>query len=88
MIRYIWKEGKYLYPNSDFSGNKIRIPYHQNHIFVNILERIKEERIGQDSVHVKLFYTDGTVLEGWYLDIADYVTLVNDHELYDGRFNQ
>ncbi len=63
----------------------IKIPYSDGHVFVNILERIKGV---QDIVKIKLFYPNGTIIEGWYLDHMDTIDIYNRDLLYDGRFNQ
>jgi len=89
MIRYklVPSDCKYLYLNSAFQReDKIAIPMSRNDIFVNILE-LKEISIGT-AIHVKLYYSDGTILEGWTGLWLNPICLANEIELYDGRFNQ
>lgn len=90
MIRYIWipKDGKYIYRTSEFKReDKIEVPHSPDSpIFVNILER--RAYGGNTAYKVKLFYSNGEVLEGWITDMLFPVKVTNQEELFDGRFNQ
>jgi len=67
MNRYVWNgEAKYLFPTRNFKDEeKIFVPKseYNNPIFVNILEIHEDE--GIVFARLKLFYSNGTVLEGW-----------------------
>lgn len=93
MNRYIWiqSDGRYLSTTSDFKKeDRITVPAPKNgtDIFVNILE-VKEDKYRNQNVYlVKLFYYDGTVLQGWTALNAPPIKITNMDELLDGRFNQ
>lgn len=89
MIRYIWnREGRYIY--KDESLNKkipINISARNEKIYVNILER--KEYNGIILYKVKLYFSNGEVLEGWTANyIVDIEIEDTKDELFDGRFNQ
>ena len=89
MIRYIWvqNDGKNIYPTSEFkTEDKIEVPRSDNPIFVNILRR--QRLLGNMAYQVKLFFSNGETLEGWTADFSFPITLINEEELFDGRFNQ
>ena len=91
MVRYIWdtrfSNGKFIYSCSNFNKEtRICVPYSKEKIFVNILE--KNDNKWCHHFKVKLFYSDGTVLEGWTSDLDLPIQLTNKEELFDGRFNQ
>ena len=86
MIRYIWKQNnRYLWKTSDFKEeDRILVKCALNPIFVNILEVKKGI---PTATLVRLFYSDGTVLEGWTALNNSPISLTNTKELFDGRFN-
>jgi len=87
MIRYFWNgEAKHLYATEDFKKEDgIAIPPDPfNRIFVNIIKRVGSHDI---RVKVKLFYANGTVLEGWTALNNDPISFTAMDELFDGRFN-
>jgi hypothetical protein len=54
-------------------------------IFVNILKVIGDF----DYCHLRLYYSDGTVEEGFtIMKFNTPIRIFNEIELYDGRFNQ
>lgn len=56
-------------------------PLHQE-VFVDILDQ------NDTSYKLRVFLPDGKIVVGWCLGkIMSYVTIHNEHELYDGRFN-
>ena len=93
MIRYIWnREGRYIYQDESF---KVKIPVlylpTKDKIYVNILE--KKNNLLQfygwlTSYKVKLYCSNGEVLEGWTNDSNMFIEIENKDELFDGRFNQ
>jgi hypothetical protein len=98
-VRYIWDftGHRYLYKTNDFNADeKIEIPLHDErngHVFVNILERVDAHDVFKgnaafESFHVKLFYPDGRVVEGWFIDTIESMKITNIDQLFDGRFNQ
>ncbi len=98
-VRYVWDftGHRYLYKTKDFNdGDKIRIPLNESkfgEVYVNILERVSAddyfgEHTAYDSFHVKLFYPDGKIVQGWFIDTIDSIKVTNADELLDGRFNQ
>jgi uncharacterized protein YfaA (DUF2138 family) len=89
MIRYVWqwKDGRKIYKSLPFVAQEaIELPYAEV-IYVNILQRIAQDN-GNTAYKVKLYYHDGTVYEGWTSDHHMPISLINDEELFDGRFNQ
>ena len=90
-IRYVidFSSGmKKLYKTADLNHKDyIDIPYSDDTVFVNILERTKAYH-DLDLIKIKLFYSDGTTIEGWYLDWIDVIGLADRKLLFDGRFNQ
>jgi hypothetical protein len=91
MIRYIWNSkdtsGKIIYSDSSFpKEGKINVPTSGQPIFVNILERLQDGLCYR--FHVKLFYSNGDILEGWTSSFNLPIHLLNSEELLDGRFNK
>jgi len=90
MIRYIWnREGRYIYDES----LKVKIPVDfpiKDKIYVNILEKRNElMRYGFISYKVKLYCSNGEVLEGWTSNSNMFIKIEDTKdELFDGRFNQ
>ena len=84
--RYVWNgEAKYLYKTEDFNkDNKFAVPF-EHKIFVNIVKRIIDN--GIIKANVKLYYADGTVLEGWTIMNNNPLCISDIDELFDGRFN-
>jgi hypothetical protein len=86
MIRYILsKDPLFLwasYESSFASEDHIDTPFSRDKIYVNILEK------RDPAYKVKLYYSNGAVLEGWIPNITRYVGLEGAEELFDGRFNQ
>jgi hypothetical protein len=86
-IRYVWiqSDGKYLYNTLEFK-DRVKVKSSPlNEIFVNILERQKKSY--HTIYKVRLFYADGTVMEGWTSDNLLPIRLSNVEEMFDGRFN-
>lgn len=88
-IRYVWNQndGKYLYQSNLFlREERFDVPKDQfQSIFVNILEVVGSIQL---LYHVKLFYANGTVIEGWTGLNDPPIDLTNKIGLFDGRFNQ
>jgi len=88
MIRYIWQQNNrtYLWKTSDYKKeDRFDVLLDRdNPIFVNILVVIHGF---PTKIQVKLFYSDGTVLEGWNVLDNSPISLMNAEELFDGRFN-
>jgi hypothetical protein len=91
MIRYIFVRhisSLYKTPKCK-SEDAIFIPPSENKIFANILQRMPyKEGDSLEVVQVKLFYSDGSVITGWYVDYVDTIKIEPYQELFDGRFNQ
>lgn len=92
MIRYSLRqeEVKYIYKTSAFAReDRTIIPFDSNNeIFVNILERKTDDEYFTWAARVKLFYANGNILEGWIMVNRPVFRLINEEELFDGRFNQ
>ena len=90
MIRYIWNgEGRHIYKDESFNEKiPINIGIRRGHekIYVNILERKVDDCF--ISYKVKLYYSNGEVLEGWTSNSNMFIEIENKDELFDGRFNQ
>lgn len=88
MIRYTWEQedGKYLYQsNLCLKEERFEVPRDCLHpIFVNIIEVVGSIQL---FYHVKLFYANGTIIEGWTGLNDPPIGLTNEIELFDGRFN-
>ena len=90
MIRYVWNgSAKYLWSDHELTKEgRIEIPFSNQPIFVNILERKVRKTDADESWKVKLYYSDGKILEGWVWSGHSPLSITNKIELFDGRFNQ
>lgn len=88
MNRYTLDQSvRYLYPDPDYKLPKMTVLKSRHPIFVNILERNTDENSGDVAMRIKLFYADGNTMEGWTSQNLDPITITNQYELFDGRFN-
>ena len=87
-MRYKWnqRDGKKLNGARTSPYNPIDVPMDKsNDIFVNILEQVDDNWITW--YKVRLYYANGSILEGWTTDVCFPIELSDTKELFDGRFN-
>lgn len=88
-IRYFWdqRDGKNLGRDANFEST-FKVPFDPNKkIFVNILSVRQDETRHCKAFRVRLYYANGSTVEGWCTDTLMPIHIMNEEELFDGRFN-